>query len=55
VVRITLKLMFGQAGFRRCMVSIGFFIWISLLVNGTLILVVGIYQLVDPPGKALFY
>jgi hypothetical protein len=39
-------------------VSIWFFIGISLLVNGALILGAGIYQLVDPPanpGVALFY
>jgi hypothetical protein len=31
------------------MVSIWFFIGISLAVNGALILAAGIYQLVDPP------
>jgi len=39
------------------MVSIWFFIGISLLVNGVLILAAGIYQLVDPPenpGVVLF-
>jgi hypothetical protein len=39
-------------------VSIWFFIGISLLVNGVLILGAGIYQLIDPPanpGVALFY
>ncbi|HXZ31617.1 MAG TPA: hypothetical protein VEH30_05000 [Terriglobales bacterium] len=40
------------------MISIWFFIGISLLVNGALILGAGIYQLVDPPanpGVALSY
>ncbi len=39
------------------MVSIWFFIGISLLVNGALILAAGIYQLVNPPenpGVVLF-
>ncbi len=39
------------------MVSIWFFIGISLLVNGVLILAAGIYQLVNPPvnpGVVLF-
>jgi hypothetical protein len=39
------------------MVSIWFFIGISLLVNGTLILAAGIYQLLNPPqdpGVVLF-
>jgi hypothetical protein len=39
------------------MVSIWFFIGISLLVNGALILAAGIYQLVSPPenpGVVLF-
>jgi hypothetical protein len=39
------------------MVSIWFFIGISLAVTGTLILAAGIYQLVSPPvnpGVALF-
>jgi hypothetical protein len=31
------------------MISIWFFIGISLAVNGALILAAGIYQLVDPP------
>jgi hypothetical protein len=33
------------------MVSIWFFIGISLLVNGALILAAGIYQLVNPPAN----
>ena len=33
------------------MVSIWFFIGISLLVNGALILAAGIYQLVNPPSN----
>jgi hypothetical protein len=33
------------------MVSIWFFIGISLAVNGALILGAGIYQLVDPPAN----
>jgi hypothetical protein len=40
------------------MISIWFFIGISLAVNGALILAAGIYQLVDPPinpGVRLFY
>jgi hypothetical protein len=40
------------------MISIWFFIGISLAVNGALILAAGIYQLVDPPlnpGVMLFY
>jgi len=40
------------------MVSIWFFIGISLAVNGALILSAGIYQLVDPPvdpGVVLFH
>ena len=40
------------------MVSIWFFIGISLAVNGALILGAGIYQLVNPPsqpGVVLFY
>jgi hypothetical protein len=39
------------------MISIWFFIGISLAVNGALILVAGIYQLVNPPvnpGVVLF-
>ena len=39
------------------MVSIWFFIGISLAVNGALILAAGIYQLIDPPvnpGIVLF-
>ena len=39
------------------MISIWFFIGISLAVNGALILAVGIYQLVSPPldpGVVLF-
>ena len=39
------------------MISIWFFIGISLAVNGALILAAGIYQLVDPPvnpGVVLF-
>ncbi|HWO39784.1 MAG TPA: hypothetical protein VNO32_64265 [Candidatus Acidoferrum sp.] len=39
------------------MISIWFFIGISLAVNGALILAAGIYQLVDPPvnpGVALY-
>jgi hypothetical protein len=32
------------------MISIWFFIGISLAVNGALILAAGIYQLVDPPA-----
>ena len=31
------------------MISIWFFIGLSLLVNGALILAAGIYQVVDPP------
>ena len=34
------------------MVSIWFFIGISLAVNGALILAAGIYQLVNPPENA---
>jgi hypothetical protein len=40
------------------MVSIWFFIGISLAVNGALILAAGIYQLVNPPlnpGVVLFH
>ena len=40
------------------MISIWYFIGISLAVNGALILAAGIYQLVDPPinpGVRLFY
>jgi hypothetical protein len=40
------------------MISIWFFIGISLAVNGALILAAGIYQLIDPPinpGVRLFY
>ena len=40
------------------MVSIWFFIGISLAVNGALILAAGLYQLVNPPanpGVVLFY
>ena len=40
------------------MVSIWFFIGISLAVNGALILVAGIYELVNPPvspGVVLFH
>jgi hypothetical protein len=40
------------------MVSIWFFIGISLLVNGALILAAGIYQLLNPPenpGVVLFH
>jgi hypothetical protein len=40
------------------MMSIWFFIGISMAVNGALILVAGIYQLINPPanpGVALFY
>jgi hypothetical protein len=33
------------------MISIWFFIGISLVVNGALILAAGIYQLVDPPAN----
>jgi hypothetical protein len=33
------------------MISIWFFIGVSLAVNGTLILAAGIYQLVDPPAN----
>ena len=33
------------------MISIWFFIGISLLVNGALILAAGIYQLVNPPAN----
>jgi hypothetical protein len=33
------------------MISIWFFIGISLLVNGALILAAGIYQLLDPPAE----
>jgi hypothetical protein len=33
------------------MISIWFFIGISLAVNGALILATGIYQLVDPPAN----
>ena len=33
------------------MISIWFFIGISLLVNGGLILAAGIYQLLDPPAE----
>jgi hypothetical protein len=33
------------------MISIWFFIGISLAVNGALILAAGIYQLVDPPAN----
>lgn len=33
------------------MVSIWFFIGISLLVNGALILGAGLYQLMDPPAE----
>jgi hypothetical protein len=39
------------------MISIWFFIGISLAVNGALILAAGIYQLIDPPlnpGVVLF-
>ena len=39
------------------MISIWFFIGVSLVVNGALILAAGIYQLVDPPvnpGVVLF-
>lgn len=32
------------------MISIWFFIGVSLAVNGALILAAGIYQLVDPPA-----
>ena len=34
------------------MISIWFFIGISLAVNGALILAAGIYQLIDPAGKS---
>jgi len=40
------------------MISIWFFIGISLAVNGALILAAGIYQLIDPPlnpGVVLFH
>jgi hypothetical protein len=40
------------------MMSIWFFIGISMAVNGALILAAGIYQLINPPanpGVALFY
>lgn len=40
------------------MISIWFFIGISLAVNGTLILAAGIYQLLNPPatpGVVLFH
>ena len=33
------------------MISIWFFIGISLLVNGALILAAGVYQLLDPPAE----
>lgn len=33
------------------MISIWFFIGISLAVNGALILAAGIYQLIDPPAN----
>ena len=33
------------------MISIWFFIGVSLAVNGALILAAGIYQLVDPPSN----
>jgi hypothetical protein len=33
------------------MISIWFFIGLSLLVNGALILAAGIYQLVNPPDR----
>jgi hypothetical protein len=33
------------------MISIWFFIGISLLVNGALILAAGIYQLLNPPAE----
>jgi len=33
------------------MISIWFFIGISMLVNGALILAAGIYQLVNPPAN----
>jgi hypothetical protein len=33
------------------MISIWFFIGVSLAVNGALILAAGIYQLVDPPAN----
>jgi ABC-type transport system involved in multi-copper enzyme maturation permease subunit len=39
------------------MISIWFFIGVSLLVNGTLILAAGIYQIANPPvdpGVVLF-
>lgn len=40
------------------MISIWFFIGISLAVNGALILAAGLYQLIDPPlnpGVVLFH
>jgi hypothetical protein len=40
------------------MISIWFFIGISLAVNGALILASGVYQLIDPPANptvALFH
>jgi hypothetical protein len=40
------------------MISIWFFIGISLLVNGALIFAAGLYQVVNPPenpGVVLFY
>jgi hypothetical protein len=49
---------FVRSGWRDRGVRFGFFIGISLLVNGALILGAGIYQLVNPPanpGVALFY
>jgi len=34
------------------MISIWFFVGISLVVNGALILAAGIYQWIDPPANA---